>query len=181
MIVTSRHALVQISAIVYANPDWRPADGGQLRIWAPLGCAAAGRNAAANGSTNGTTTTLASLSADGAAPHFGPSTGNYAALLERALGASGARAGASSEAGSAARGGDVQNGDSSPRGCPGHAGPLQGREAVSGEVHWTMVDGEMVTDVEPTAGRLVLMLSGAVDHAVLPSYASRVALTAWCQ
>ena len=34
-------------------------------------------------------------------------------------------------------------------------------------------------DIEPLGGRLVLFLSGAVDHAVQPSQAVRVALTAW--
>jgi hypothetical protein len=38
---------------------------------------------------------------------------------------------------------------------------------------------EPVVDVAPLAGRLVLFLSGAVEHAVLPSLAHRVALTAW--
>ena len=36
-------------------------------------------------------------------------------------------------------------------------------------------------DVAPVAGRLVLFLSGAVEHAVLPNFSQRVALTAWCQ
>lgn len=36
-------------------------------------------------------------------------------------------------------------------------------------------------DVAPLAGRLVLFLSGAVEHAVLPNFAQRVALTSWCQ
>lgn len=44
-----------------------------------------------------------------------------------------------------------------------------------------LIEGEAVVDIEPLAGRLVLMLSGAVDHAVLPSLEKRVALTAWCQ
>lgn len=30
-----RHATVQVTAIVYANPGWVPADGGKLRIWIP--------------------------------------------------------------------------------------------------------------------------------------------------
>ena len=34
-------------------------------------------------------------------------------------------------------------------------------------------------DIEPLGGRLVLFLSGALDHAVQPSQAVRVALTAW--
>ena len=175
--------LTQVSAILYANPDWRPADGGQLRIWAPLGSAAAARNrAAAGGTTDGTTTTtLASLSANGAASRLPPATGNYAALLDHALGAGSPVAGPSSASGSAARDGDAVSRNGSAAGAPGRTEPAQSRGAASGEVHWSMVDGEMVTDVEPAAGRLVLMLSGAVDHAVLPSYASRVALTAWCQ
>lgn len=43
------------------------------------------------------------------------------------------------------------------------------------------MNGEMVLDVAPLAGRLVVFLSGAIDHAVLPSQRPRVALTAWCQ
>ena len=33
--------------------------------------------------------------------------------------------------------------------------------------------------VAPIAGRLIIFLSGAVDHSVLPSHANRVAVTAW--
>ena len=41
---------------------------------------------------------------------------------------------------------------------------------------------EAVVDVAPLAGRLVLFLSGAVEHAVLPTMgAERVAITAWMQ
>ena len=38
-----------------------------------------------------------------------------------------------------------------------------------------------ILDVPPLAGRLVLFLSGAVDHAVLPNHCERIALTAWMQ
>lgn len=34
-------------------------------------------------------------------------------------------------------------------------------------------------DVYPQGGRLVIFMSGAVEHEVLPAYAPRVALTAW--
>ena len=46
-----------------------------------------------------------------------------------------------------------------------------------------MVEDQVVVDVAPMGqlGRLVLFMSGAVDHAVLPSFADRVALTAWMQ
>ena len=37
-------------------------------------------------------------------------------------------------------------------------------------------------DVEPRGGRLLLFLSGAVDHEVLPACGQeRVAISAWCQ
>ena len=45
----------------------------------------------------------------------------------------------------------------------------------------TEVGLEPVVDVAPIAGRLVLILSGAVEHAVLPNFAERVAVTAWYQ
>ena len=48
-------------------------------------------------------------------------------------------------------------------------------------VHQHKVNGERVLDVAPVSGRLVVFLSGAIDHAVLPSHQPRVALTAWCQ
>lgn len=43
------------------------------------------------------------------------------------------------------------------------------------------MNGEAVLDIDPVSGRLVVFLSGAIDHAVLPSHKARVALTAWCQ
>lgn len=43
----------------------------------------------------------------------------------------------------------------------------------------TEVGLEPVIDVAPIAGRLVLMMSGAVEHAVLPNFNERVAITAW--
>lgn len=48
-------------------------------------------------------------------------------------------------------------------------------------VHHHQVNGERVVDVAPISGRLVVFLSGAIDHAVLPSHQPRVALTAWCR
>lgn len=48
-------------------------------------------------------------------------------------------------------------------------------------IHIQEVNGERVLDIAPVSGRLVVFLSGAIDHAVLPSHNPRVALTAWCQ
>lgn len=48
-------------------------------------------------------------------------------------------------------------------------------------VHIVNEGDQTVLDVPPVSGRMVLFLSGAVDHAVLPAFAERVALTAWMQ
>jgi hypothetical protein len=49
------------------------------------------------------------------------------------------------------------------------------------DIHIQEVNGERLLDIAPLSGRLVVFLSGAIDHAVLPSHKPRVALTAWCQ
>ena len=33
--VKHAHSLMQVTAILYANPGWSPADGGKLRLWPP--------------------------------------------------------------------------------------------------------------------------------------------------
>ena len=47
--------------------------------------------------------------------------------------------------------------------------------------HTEEVGSAAVLDVAPLAGRLVLFLSGAVEHAVLPNFSERIAVTCWCQ
>jgi SM-20-related protein len=59
-----------------------------------------------------------------------------------------------------------------------------GREGASepgGSMERLEVGAQAVVDVAPLGGRLVLFLAGAVEHAVLPCSAERLALTAWCQ
>eukprot|EP00884_Botryococcus_braunii_P022429 jgi/Botrbrau1/8870/Bobra.50_2s0026.1 len=58
-----------------------------------------------------------------------------------------------------------------------HTRVEQGRQGVER----LEVGTEAVVDVAPLPGRLVLMLAGAVEHAVLPNFAERFAVTAWCQ
>jgi len=48
-------------------------------------------------------------------------------------------------------------------------------------VEWVEVNGEMVLDVAPLTGRCVVFLSGAVDHAVMPTHFERIAVTSWFQ
>lgn len=40
---------MQVTAIVYANPSWRPADGGKLRIWLPRAASYQDCSAASSG------------------------------------------------------------------------------------------------------------------------------------
>jgi hypothetical protein len=46
---------------------------------------------------------------------------------------------------------------------------------------WVEVEGQMVLEAAPLAGRLVLFLSGAVEHAVMPCHGEMVTVSAWCQ
>ena len=61
-----------------------------------------------------------------------------------------------------------------------HSRGCRKRDTAPG-IKLTEIGTEAVVDVAPLAGRLVLFLSGAVEHAVLPNFSQRVALTAWCQ
>ncbi|KAJ9527645.1 hypothetical protein QJQ45_025916 [Haematococcus lacustris] len=58
--------------------------------------------------------------------------------------------------------------------------PIDAREERQG-LDWHEVEGEMVLDIAPLGGRLLLLLSGAVDHAVAPCAADHVMVTAWYQ
>jgi hypothetical protein len=46
-------------------------------------------------------------------------------------------------------------------------------------LEWQECEGEIVLDVAPLGGRLILFLSGAVDHAIAPAGADLVTATAW--
>jgi len=52
------------------------------------------------------------------------------------------------------------------------------KEEDGGELRMYLVEGKQV-DVQPKGGRLLIFLSGMVDHEVLPSHNHRVALTGW--
>jgi hypothetical protein len=46
-------------------------------------------------------------------------------------------------------------------------------------MEWHDMDGETIVDVAPLAGRMLLFLSGAVEHAVAPARADLATVTAW--
>lgn len=52
-----------------------------------------------------------------------------------------------------------------------HSRDVEGPEAEAGKAGFV--------DIAPLAGRLVVFLSGAVEHAVLPAFSDRIALTCW--
>lgn len=70
-------------------------------------------------------------------------------------------------------------GASSGAGCWGCRHAPRGGE-IPGQER-TEVGPEPILDLAPLGGRAVIFLSGAVEHAVLPTSSFRVALTAWCQ
>ncbi len=46
-------------------------------------------------------------------------------------------------------------------------------------VEWSEVEGETVLDVAPLGGRMLLFLSGAVEHAISPAATDVASVTAW--
>ena len=55
------------------------------------------------------------------------------------------------------------------------------QDSMGGElrVFRNRADKEGIAQIAPVAGRLVVFLSGAMDHEVMPAFVPRVALTAW--
>jgi len=47
------------------------------------------------------------------------------------------------------------------------------------KIFLTEAQGGDTLEIEPLPGRMVIFLSGAVDHEVLPAFAPRVAITSW--
>ncbi|DBB06133.1 TPA: hypothetical protein ACH3X3_009687 [Trebouxia sp. C0006] len=214
----------RVTAILYANPNWRPARGGQLRIWLPPGASSPSASPppgttdepqqSALGSPEGQDLSAATASASSQAD--GKTAGQ-----QHAPECQEAQHSAHSSCSDAAPGhllaeqepcdrrstasdflqlpkdatlwhGHLQRDADSHWQCDGavpglsdklqdvklqkssHSGPQSG-------IHLQEVNGESVLDIAPVSGRLVVFLSGAIDHAVLPSHNPRVALTAWCQ
>ncbi|KAA6421588.1 MAG: 2OG-Fe(II) Oxygenase, partial [Trebouxia sp. A1-2] len=158
----------RVTAILYANPDWRPADGGHLRIWLPPGASS---------------------------PSLSPLPGRTDEPQQSALDLPGGQhLSAATASGSPHTNGKVASQQHAPQ-CQEvqHSAHSNYSDAVPGHlltepcdrrspsIHIQEVNGERVLDIAPVSGRLVVFLSGAIDHAVLPSHNPRVALTAWCQ
>eukprot|EP01026_Neomeris_dumetosa_P054287 TRINITY_DN48809_c0_g1_i1.p1 TRINITY_DN48809_c0_g1~~TRINITY_DN48809_c0_g1_i1.p1 ORF type:complete len:450 (+),score=62.99 TRINITY_DN48809_c0_g1_i1:123-1352(+) len=174
----------RVTAIVYMNSHWRPEDGGHLRIWPPkrrnipsrLMSSAQIVHLIHNRNHGGAQSEAAfsdhsdacSLRSEmGAAIVFGPGSTTSSIIAEASTIAGGEFNDASSmDEGSVENGGRMANGRSE------HERP---------GLEWSEVDGERVLDIAPVAGRLVLFMSGAVDHAVQACNNERVAVTAWFQ
>lgn len=62
------------------------------------------------------------------------------------------------------------------------AGSGQRADARGCNLSWGAdAGGAAVLEVAPVGGRIVVFLSGAVDHEVLLTRTERFAITAWCQ
>lgn len=122
----------------------------------------------------------------------GAAAGNHAAALAlgavlqaatlpgsaAALAAAEARAAATGSAGAGA----MSAGPGSTTGQDGYG--VRGSALQPRGLEWVEQDGEMVLEVAPLPGRLVLFLSGAVDHALQPigpAADAAVSVTAWYQ
>lgn len=214
----------RVTAILYANPDWRPANGGQLRIWLPpaasspsaspppgrtnepqqtalelpdgqhLSAATVSASPQANGKTAGQQHATECQEA----LHSAQSNYRVAApaqlLAEQELCDRRSTASDCLQAPKEAalwRGhlqGDADSHCQCDNAVSGLSDRLQGvklqkisHPGAPTSIHIQDVNGERVLDIAPVSGRLVVFLSGAIDHAVLPSHNPRVALTAWCQ
>eukprot|EP01024_Parvocaulis_polyphysoides_P045622 TRINITY_DN4273_c0_g1_i4.p1 TRINITY_DN4273_c0_g1~~TRINITY_DN4273_c0_g1_i4.p1 ORF type:complete len:415 (+),score=69.42 TRINITY_DN4273_c0_g1_i4:76-1320(+) len=172
----------RVTAIVYMNPHWRQEDGGFLRIWPPklrnipsrLMSSAqivhlihhrnhGGAQSEAAFSDHSDACSLRS-EMGGAPLAFGPGSTTSSIVAEASTVAGGEFNDASS-----IDDGSVENG--------------VGRGGVMNNpgLEWSEVEGERVLDIAPVAGRLVLFMSGAVDHAVQNCSNDRIAVTAWFQ
>ena len=172
---------MQVTAIVYGNPQWQPEHGGCLRIWAPPGSHIAASAAAQRAWEARPANRASQQEPDSVATPLTPLDeiasrgGGEADTAAAAAAAAAAREAPDSSCGTSG----MEDGGPCVHAHSSAAGESSRQSEASLQI--CFVEGEAVVDVEPLAGRLVLMLSGAVDHAVLPSQQQRVALTAWCQ
>ncbi|KAL3146189.1 Egl nine 1 [Trebouxia sp. C0010 RCD-2024] len=172
----------RVTAILYANPDWAPGHGGELRLWLPPGAsdrrymdAASMDDCAAPNEHEDGSASVPPLDHAGQASSRSASTPGSHDLGCHSCGDKTSSAKQLDEI-SNLRSLKLQDGQTS-----GLADVTHHLTRTQKGVHQRQVNGELVVDVAPVSGRLVVFLSGAVDHAVLPSHQPRVALTAWCQ
>ena len=165
------HPFLQLTAIAYANPGWADTDGGKLRLWPPQSCSVQLRAGCNPVSTESACETYTYINIPYALVDLHPSW-PQAFMLDSAH--------------------HVPN-----LAC--HCKPRRGQQPFHGVLHGVlhpvslyrdaengagppaavMKDHPSFVDIAPIAGRLVVFLSGAVEHAVLPAISDRVALTCW--
>lgn len=151
----------RVTAMVCCNADWEREGGGAIRIWPPrrappAAVSVSGRMSRRSpaGSDAGTSYSEASDSYSLRSHWFGGST--TSSMVAEVPPPE--HDNCSVETGSVAE-------------------SLETVERVG--LEWLESDGEMVLDVAPVAGRLVLVLSGAVEHAHQPTLQDVALLTAW--
>eukprot|EP01025_Chloroclados_australasicus_P042866 TRINITY_DN45592_c0_g2_i1.p1 TRINITY_DN45592_c0_g2~~TRINITY_DN45592_c0_g2_i1.p1 ORF type:complete len:422 (-),score=46.19 TRINITY_DN45592_c0_g2_i1:435-1700(-) len=175
----------RVTAVVYMNPGWRQEDGGCLRIWPPRR-----RNTPSRLMSSAQVVHFinqrshALIQSDIACCDCSDVSSLRSEIngLPVVLGAGSTTSSVVAEASTVA-GGEFNDASSVDDGSVENGGRiLNGRcDNERYGIDWSDVDGERVLDIAPLAGRLVLFMSGAVDHAVQPCSSDRVAITAWFQ
>lgn len=189
----------RVTVVLYANPGWRADHGGKLRLWPPVGLgdddeeeeseeegegpARAAQPAASAAATAATVTAATGAPAPSSMVAEPTEAASDVASL---VGGGGGGGPTTPRGGGAAAGvagsplqrppttvdGEDDGGDDDESGGGTAAAPVPaGGTAELGP--------EAAVDMAPLAGRAVLFMSGAVEHAVLAAGADRVALTAW--
>lgn len=148
----------RVTAVVFCNSDWDRDQGGILRLWPPVRVPGAMQASAVR--------TRSTASSDCGTTLSEPS--DCGSLGSHLLGS----ISSSMMAVASAHEHDVAS--------------LDGLSVAESEVEkygleWLEVGGTMVLDIAPHGGRMVLMLSGAVEHGIQTSATSLVSLTAWCR
>lgn len=153
---------LQVTAILYANPDWEPCHGGQLRIWLPpLHHAEHIRHTCLARHDDCEAQQLCSAGCQSVTLGMHASSGDqHAVEVMQQLSA---------------------DCDAQKVQLRCAIGSSLHHELPQNGLHYSIVKEEPVVDLDPVSGRVVVFLSGAIDHAVLPSHRPRVALTAWCR
>lgn len=164
----------RMTIVVYTNPSWEEAQGGALRLWPPI------RPTAPPNNENGVVRIHDLRLANGgaASSNGGAPNGNGVDAPHRLAVVNSNGNGNGHHADHDTLSLDSHSVDSF---CSHGRFPLNLCTALPHVKLSEDENGVGVMDVAPVAGRMVVFLSGCVDHEVLPSYSDRIALTAWCQ
>lgn len=157
----------RVTCMVCCNPEWEKEHGGVVRVWPPRRSLGPSHGAGGRRSLTGSEAGTSQLSED--------RSDTYSLRSHYFGGTGGASVTSSMWAELGAQDHETASVDNFSV-----ADPADQKEQREG-VEWVEIDGEMALDIAPLAGRVVVFLSGAVDHGVSPCTADLASATAWYQ